>query len=184
MRGSIRIPHIILYRTLINRMLIHTAPVVENSVSEVKDILTSRGTKFKFADSKSKIISYSEEDIITSVKKLAKLGSGFRTVEIGRSVMIVSVPDELDNDHMQVMNIAEDDRFGPYGMVSVEHLRNALNWDEDRAKRALDLLLGKCMAWVDDFKGVKTYWFPRYVEIICFINCIESFVSYLYVPNT
>jgi len=129
-------------------------------VSEVKDILTSRGTKFKFAHSKSKIISYSEEDIITSVKKLAKLGSGFRTVEIGRSVMIVSVPDELDNDHMQVMNIAEDDRFGPYGMVSVEHLRNALNWDEDRAKRALDLLLGKCMAWVDDFKGVKTYWFP------------------------
>ena len=136
------------------------------SISEVKDILTSRGTKFQFADSKSKIISYSEEDIITSVKKLAKLGSGFRTVEIGRSVMIISVPDELDNDHMQVMNTAEDDRFGVYGMVSVEHLRNALNWDDDRAERALDLLLGKCMAWIDDCKGVKSYWFPRCVEII------------------
>ena len=52
-------------------------------VSEVKEILERRGTKFQFANSTSKCI-YMEEDIITSIKKLSKLGSGFRTVNVGR----------------------------------------------------------------------------------------------------
>ena len=140
-----------------------------NSVSEVKDILTSRGTKFKFADSTSKS-TYTEEDIITSVKKLSQLGSGFRTIKVGRSTMIVSVPEELDDDHMQVMDVAENDNFGPYGMVTMGHLKMALSWDEERAKRAMDLLLGKGMAWLDDYRGVTSYWFPRYV--ICCCCCI------------
>ncbi|KAL7505979.1 hypothetical protein ACHAXN_003343 [Cyclotella atomus] len=131
-------------------------------VSEVKDILTTRGTKFKFADSKDKT-SYSEEDIITAVKKLGKLGSGFRTIKVGKSQMIVSVPEELDDDHMQVMNTAEDNSLGEYGMVTVTLLRDTLEWDEERAKRALDLLLGKGMAWIDEHDGVKSYWFPRQV---------------------
>lgn len=66
-------------------------------VSEVKDILLQRGTRFQFADSKNKS-SYSEEDIIISVKKLSKLGSGFRTVKVGREIMIVSIPQELDDE--------------------------------------------------------------------------------------
>mmetsp|Transcript_782 Transcript_782/g.1406 ORF Transcript_782/g.1406 Transcript_782/m.1406 type:complete len:258 (+) Transcript_782:89-862(+) len=128
-------------------------------VSEVKDILTQRGTKFKFADSKNKS-SYSEEDIITSVKKLSKLGSGFRTIKVGRVILIVSVPEELDDDHMQVMNVAEDDGRGPYGMVTTGDMSRALGWDEDRSKRALELLLGKGMVWLDVHNGEKMYWFP------------------------
>lgn len=126
-------------------------------MSEVKEILTSRGTKFKFADSQRKS-TYSEEDIVTSVKKLSKLGSGFRTIKIGQSTMIVSVPDELDNDHMQVMNIVENKTDQ---MVTAVHLMDALEWDEERAQRALDLLLGKGMAWIDEHRGVASYWFPR-----------------------
>ena len=84
-----------------------------NSVSEVKDILTSRGTKFKFADSTSKS-TYTEEDIITSVKKLSKLGSGFRSIKVGRSTMIVSVAGALDDDHMQAMAIEK--------MITVVHM--------------------------------------------------------------
>ena len=85
-------------------------------VSEVKEILERRGTKFQFANSTSKSI-YTEEDIITSIKKLSKLGSGFRTVNVGRVIMIVSVPEELDADHMQVLNYAEET---PNGMVRTE----------------------------------------------------------------
>ncbi|KAL7545203.1 hypothetical protein ACHAWF_008554 [Thalassiosira exigua] len=128
-------------------------------VSEVKDILTQRGTRFKFADSKNKS-SYSEEDIITSVKKLSKLGSGFRTIQVGRAVLIVSVPEELDDDHMHVMGLAEDDSYGSYGMVTVGYLREALGWDGERSNRALDLLLGKGMVWLDVHRGEKKYWFP------------------------
>ena len=125
----------------------------------MKDILTQRGTKFKFADSKNKS-SYSEEDLITSVKKLAKLGSGFRTVKVGRVIMIVSVPDELDDDHMQVMKVAEDDGISTYGMISQIDLANALGWDNERSNRCLELLLGKGMVWLDEHRGEKRYWFP------------------------
>eukprot|EP00970_Alexandrium_tamarense_P010947 scaffold2288_cov156-Alexandrium_tamarense.AAC.1 len=128
-------------------------------VSEVKDILTQRGTKFKFAHSQNKS-TYSEEDIITSVKKLSMLGSGFRTVKVGRATIIVSVPEELDDDHMQVMSVAEDDNCGVYGMVTVADLNGSLGWDDERSKRALELLLGKGMAWLDSHCGVDLYWFP------------------------
>jgi hypothetical protein len=80
--------------------------------------------------------------------------------------MIVSVPEELDNDHMQVMNTAEDDSLGQYGMVTVTHLRDTLEWDEERAQRALDLLLARGMAWIDEHNGVNSYWFPRQVQVI------------------
>jgi ESCRT-II complex subunit VPS22 len=125
-------------------------------VSEVKEILERRGTKFQFANSTSKSI-YTEEDIITSIKKLAKLGSGFRTVNVGRVIMIVSVPEELDADHMQVLNYAEET---PNGMVRTETLSKALGWDNERSNRALELLLGKGMAWLDTHRGETNYWFP------------------------
>jgi len=133
-------------------------------VSEVKSILTARGTKFQFSDSNNNS-SYSEKDIVKSVENLVKLGSGFRTVKVGRVVMIVSVPEELDDDHMLVMNLAEDNSHGRrYGVVTVTDLTHSLGWDRDRSKRALDLLLSKGMIWLDVDKGIKRYWFPSLWE--------------------
>lgn len=76
--------------------------------------------------------------------------------------MIVSVPEELDYDHMQVMNTAENNDFGPY--VTVKDLNHVLQWDDERANRALDLLLSKGMCWLDNY-GEKSFWFPRYVHV-------------------
>lgn len=126
-------------------------------VSEVKEILERRGTKFQFANSSSKSI-YTEEDIITSIKKLSKLGSGFRTVNVGRVIMIVSVPEELDADHMQVLNYAEEKIHN--GMVRTETISKALGWDNARSNRALELLLVKGMAWLDTHSGETNYWVP------------------------
>jgi hypothetical protein len=36
--------------------------------------------------------------------------------------MIVSVAGALDDDHMQAMAIAENDNFGPYGIVNIGQL--------------------------------------------------------------
>lgn len=128
-------------------------------VGEVNEILSQRGTRFKFTESKKS--SYSDDDIITAVKKLSALGSGFRTVTVGRSVMIISVPEELDDDHMQILNLAQDDSRGNYGVVTIQDIRTALRWDEDRCDRALQKLMGKGMVWLDvDNKGIKRYWFP------------------------
>ena len=134
------------------------------SVSEVRAILMKRGTKFRFAESTNKS-AYSEEDIITAVGKLAKLGGGFRTMVVGNSTMIVSVPTELDHDHMEIMKIAQDSEgllsIGPSGRVTVKDVTKFTNWTDERAKRALDLLLGKGMAWLDVHDGEEIYWFPR-----------------------
>lgn len=126
----------------------------------MKDILMQRGTKFQFAESKVKR-TYNENDIIKSVKKLSKLGSGFRTITVGQVVLIVSVPEELDDDHMQVMNLAEDGRYGQYSKVTIDSISRAFRWDEERTNRALQLLLAKGMIWLDVNRGGKSYWFPR-----------------------
>lgn len=129
-------------------------------VSEVREILAKRGTKFRFADSQKKSDTYSENDVVTAVKKLSKLGSGFRTVRVGRSLMIVSVPEELDDDHIKVMDLAEDDSCGPYGRITISDMTRSLGWSEERARRVLDLLLSKGMAWLDIHVSTRSYWFP------------------------
>jgi len=140
------------------------------SMTEVQSIVRERGTKFGFSSSSEggkKSSKYSKEDIITAIGKLSKLGSGFRTVQIGKSTMVVSVPTELDNDHMEVMTIAQDvaERTAELGRVSVgdvtiDDVTENSSWDDERAKRALDLLLSKGMAWLDVFEGEERYWFP------------------------
>jgi len=99
---------------------------------------------------------YGEADVAIAVKKLSKLGGGFRIVTVGASDMIVSVPTELDHDHVEVMTLAQDGQ----GCVTVDEVRQRLSWGEDRVERALTLLLHEGMAWKDDFHGISFYWFP------------------------
>lgn len=95
-----------------------------------------------------------------SISKLSKLGNGFRTVQVGKSTMIISVPTELDNDHMEVMKIAQDHQ----GHVTIQNIKDAnITWNDDRIQRALDLLLSKGMSWLDipsRHDNDVIYWFP------------------------
>lgn len=139
------------------------------SITEVQSILSKRTTKFDFAgpqqqqskksksgkkNNKSKQ-GYSEEDIKISIKKLAKLGNGFRTIEVGSSTMIVSVPTELNTDHMEVMTLAKNMQC-----VTIDQVQEGTGWNEERAERALQLLLQEGMAWLDRYQGKEFYWFP------------------------
>lgn len=122
------------------------------AVTEVCDTLNRnrRGT------SNNKKDLYNKGDVEIAVKKLSTLGGGFRIVAVGQSDMIVSVPTELDNDHMEVMTLAQDGQ----GCVTNDEVRQRLSWSEDRVERALTLLLHEGMAWKDDFHGISFYWFP------------------------
>lgn len=143
------------------------------SVAEVKQILKQRGTKFNFTSTSStsnthekKGTKYTTQDIVMAIKKLSKLGSGFRTVMVGSSCMIVSVPMELDNDHMEIMKLAHREgelkRDGcTIGVVTVKEIMSHMGWDSERTNRAIDILLGNGMAWLDVHSGEKRYWFPR-----------------------
>lgn len=100
--------------------------------------------------------AYSVGDISIAVNKLATLGGGFRIMTVGKSDMIVSVPTELDQDHMEIMSLAQDGK----GCVNVDEVMQELNWSSERAERAVTLLLQEGMAWKDDYMGISFYWFP------------------------
>ena len=95
-------------------------------------------------------------DIPIAVNKLAKLGGGFRIIKVGKSDMIVSVPTELDQDHIHVITMANDGQ----GCVTIDDVMQHLGWTKDRADRAITLLLQEGMAWRDDYHGISFYWFP------------------------
>ena len=99
---------------------------------------------------------YNVGDIQIAVKKLSALGGGFRIIELGKSEMIVSVPTELDQDHMSVMSLAQ----GGQGCVTIDDIMQQLKWPEDRAERAITLMLQEGMAWKDQYHGISFYWFP------------------------
>jgi ESCRT-II complex subunit VPS22 len=99
----------------------------------------------------------STADIQVAITKLAKLGGGFRTIEVGKSTMVVSVPTELDNDHMTVMSIANN--FQDHG-VKVVQVIELTGWTMDRAERSLKLLLQEGIAWLDTKEGIDYYWLP------------------------
>jgi ESCRT-II complex subunit VPS22 len=126
------------------------------SVTEVQAILAKRKTRLGTASASNTAV-VSSSDIQVAIQKLSKLGGGFRTVQVGPSTMIVSVPNELDGDVMQVMTAASE---APDGGITVDQLVEALNWQRNRVERALELLLQEGMAWLDVYKGQSYYWFP------------------------
>ena len=134
------------------------------AMNEVYDILNNRSTtnigntNKKGKKGKNNKSKYSINDIPIAIKKLAVLGGGFRVVKIGNSQMIVSVPTELDQDHMEIMSLASNDDGG--GCVTKDDVIHKLKWNDERAERALTLLLQEGMAWKDNYHGIIFYWFP------------------------
>jgi ESCRT-II complex subunit VPS22 len=121
------------------------------SVKEVLSILNKNQQR----KARGKDNLYNQGDVEIAVQKLSKLGGGFRILEIGKKPMIVSVPTELDQDHTEVMSVANSGSG-----VTVDDVCSQLGWNQERAERALHLLLQEGMAWQDDFHGITFYWFP------------------------
>lgn len=130
------------------------------SMTQLQAILARRKTRLGSNLQVSKV-KISPSDIQVAVSKLAKLGGGFRTLQVGSSIMVVSVPTELDNDHCQVMTVASASSSKGTGCgITAHELKDQLGWSVERADRALTLLLQQGMAWIDQHKSETYYWFP------------------------
>lgn len=123
------------------------------SVKEVQAILAKRKTRLGTASAASAV---SEKDVEVAIKKLGTLGGGFRTIKVGKSTMIVSVPNELDGDIMRVMAVGNEGSNG----ITVDQIIVATQWSRDRVERAVQRLLQEGMTWLDTYKGENYYWFP------------------------
>ncbi|XP_032599607.3 vacuolar-sorting protein SNF8 isoform X1 [Taeniopygia guttata] len=99
-----------------------------------QQVLKGRG---KFAQ------DVSADDLLRAIKKLKVLGSGFGIIPVGGTVLVQSVPAELNMDHTVLLQLAEKK-----GFVTVSEIRDSLNWETERAKQALEHLLKEGMAWL------------------------------------
>jgi len=69
--------------------------------------------------------------------------------------MIVSVPCELNKDHMAILESAQ-----ATGFVTISGLTKTLQWDKQRFDTVLNLMLQEGMIWIDLQSGEPEYWFP------------------------
>lgn len=123
------------------------------SITEIQHTLQSRKTKLGMAQQATTV---SVADLLVAVQKLGKLGGGFRTIQLNEtSTMVISVPTELDNDHMEVLRVAQEQEFG----LTLSHVQAATKWNLERTRRAMELLLQEGMAWLDEYHGESYYWF-------------------------
>ncbi|QDZ18128.1 EAP30/Vps36 vacuolar sorting-associated protein [Chloropicon primus] len=105
-----------------------------------------------------KVDAVSKDDVVQAIRKLGKLGSGFKLLNIGTRTVVQSVPGELNRDHNQVLSQAESQG----GWVRGVDLEKSLGFTPDRVQQALQALLNEGQAWVDDGHedGERRYWFP------------------------
>ncbi|KAI8923039.1 EAP30/Vps36 family-domain-containing protein [Entophlyctis helioformis] len=102
----------------------------------------------------------SEDDIVRSIKTLKPLGNGFDVIKIGNRSMVQSVPRELDVDFSTALSMAQEK-----GCVSVQTLKDALGWEEERATKVLDNLLKDGICWIDMQEHPPTYWVSGLLNI-------------------
>lgn len=99
----------------------------------------------------------SRDDIKQAIGKTAQLGNGFRVVVVGSREVVMSVPMEMNKDHMAILEMAEGS-----GMVRASEVQSTLKWPQERVERSMRVMLSEGMVWVDQQhpSGEIAYWFP------------------------
>lgn len=109
-----------------------------------------------------KLDRISEDDVKTAIGKVHLLGAGFQLLQSGNNTLVVSVPTELNSDHAAILQVAQ----GNASHVTLQGLKTQLKWEEQRLKRALNLMMQAGMVWVDEQAGSGKneenvgYWVP------------------------
>jgi ESCRT-II complex subunit VPS22 len=91
-----------------------------------------------------------EGDIAAALKNLGCLGSGYSIVDIGKKKYMKTTSFDLDADHNAILSLAEGKGyFTDKGSLSIS---------DKRFKDGVESLLQQGFIWLDEYKGVKTYY--------------------------
>jgi ESCRT-II complex subunit VPS22 len=101
------------------------------------------------------------DDCRRAIKKLDVFGNAFTLIPMGNGrYMIQSLPDGMNNDHSQVLKLAETNN----GLVTRMLLLEQLKWDLYRAENVLNFLIKEGIVWIDGHSQggslVTSYYFP------------------------
>jgi ESCRT-II complex subunit VPS22 len=122
------------------------------------------------------------EDIKRAMKKLEVLGDGFRLLECDGTIVIVSVPIELSNDHEAILQAAySQDLDNPDTLVYIsnEIMKTSHGWSRERFDFAMQPLLMEGIVWLDHYNGKCTTLSCDWLLKICLILGKD----YYYFPN-
>ncbi|KAJ2627863.1 ESCRT II complex subunit Dot2, partial [Coemansia sp. RSA 1694] len=103
-----------------------------------------------------------EDDIKRAISQLKPLKSGYKIVDFGKRKMVQSVAREMNSDFSTVLTLAQyTNKF------TVEDIRLAWNWDQDRIHACIDDMLRLGIIWVDDQQPSSgncqaEYWVPAF----------------------
>ena len=107
----------------------------------------------------------SSDDVETAVGTLKPLGSYYGIRRVGRKKLVQSVPTELNDDHMRLLNLVE--QSGGH-TTKAEIAREG--WDAERVGRALETLLEEGMLWIDDQAPGSERWYWS----MCLTNDLDA----------
>jgi ESCRT-II complex subunit VPS22 len=137
------------------------------SVAEVIRVLERKEARRKGkAVSKGKGQGITADDIALAVSKLKCLGGGFRILNRSgvkgdddpANLYVVSVPMELNADHVQVINISATSPLGR-GCVNVAYVVEQTGWTVERTRRCIESMKVEGVCWEDVHKGLTCWWF-------------------------
>ncbi|CAG9837980.1 unnamed protein product [Diabrotica balteata] len=108
-----------------------------------------------------------KDDLIRAARKLKIFGNGFNVIPMGKDrYMVQSVPGELNMDHSVLLQQAEKNK----ACVSASHLISELNWERQRAEKALEHMINQGLAWIDSQHPEE----PQYYFPSLYTACINS----------
>jgi ESCRT-II complex subunit VPS22 len=101
------------------------------------------------------------DDCRRAIKKLDVFGNAFTLIPMGNGRYVIqSLPDGMNNDHSQVLKLAETNN----GLVTSRLLLDQLKWDLYRIESVLNFLIKEGIVWIDVHgQGgtiVTSYYFP------------------------
>ncbi|OQR70312.1 vacuolar-sorting protein SNF8-like [Tropilaelaps mercedesae] len=102
-------------------------------------------------------------DLLTAIKKIRVLGTGFQVIQTGPETYVQSVARELSVDQSDAIQAGEKHR----GMVSVSILHELYGWPAQRSVKVLNELLQENLLWLDAAGGEDEYWFPAIFQNKC-----------------
>ena len=94
--------------------------------------------------------SVSIDDITKSIEKLQILGNGFRLLNIQGRSYILSVPLELNKDHEEMLDVANENSINFNQLLITQEIMNqSRGWSRERFDISIRLLLTEGIVWLD-----------------------------------
>jgi ESCRT-II complex subunit VPS22 len=100
---------------------------------------------------------FSMDDCIRAVKKLHIFGNSFTLIQMKNNrFLLQSVPDELNTDHTQLIQLAESTN----AYLTAKQIQESVGWEAFRIENVINFMVKEGIVWIDEHDRAIKYYFP------------------------